>query len=347
MLCSIKGEEKKYQTKNDVECLLSNLKDNIVELDLSTNVFEPEAMEEICKKINEMKNLQIIRLDGIFSTLKKQDMLKCLSLICSALKDKKLIELDLSNNALSCEFPEEFYFLIKNLKTLKFLRIRNGGIGLKGGNILGEMIEHLESLEYLDLAQNRFFSFPEKLSSGLLKLKHLSVLKLEYNTIEKDSLELFLEKLKDKSIEVLDITDNILSVSGCKYLGELFNNWNLKELRMGDCLARNEGVLEFLKFANKKYIPLNLPGGFDNDIDFVLDISYNEWDQDCVEGLALFCEKYKLRQINISGNFYEDDEPITSVCDKYGGQVILEEEDFENTENYSGLDTITEMVKNL
>lgn len=346
MLCSIKGEEKKYQTKKDVEFLLPKLTETIVELDLSTNVFEPEAMEEICSKICKMKNLQIIRLDAIFSTLKRQDMLKCLSLICNALIDKRLIELDLSNNALSCEFPEEFYNLIKNLRTLKFLKIRNGGIGLKGGNLLGEMIEHLINLEYLDIAQNRFFSFPEKLSNGLLKLNNLSILKLEYNTIEKDSLELFLEKLKNKPIEFLDITDNILSVKGCKYLGELFNSWNLKELRMGDCLARNEGIIEFLKYANKKYVPLNLPGGFDNEIDFTLDISYNEWDQECMDDLVNFCEKYKIKQINISGNFYDDDEPITNVCDKYGGQVILEEDD-ESIEGFSGLETITEMVKNL
>ncbi|EQB62219.1 ran specific gtpase-activating protein [Vairimorpha apis BRL 01] len=174
------------------------------------------------------------------------------------------------------------------------------------------MIEHLINLEYLDIAQNRFFSFPEKLSNGLLKLNNLSILKLEYNTIEKDSLELFLEKLKNKPIEFLDITDNILSVKGCKYLGELFNSWNLKELRMGDCLARNEGIIEFLKYANK----IN------------------------------FCEKYKIKQINISGNFYDDDEPITNACDKYGGQVILEEDD-ESIEGFSGLETITEMVKNL
>lgn len=331
MLFSLKHEEKKYCTKEDITPVIVQLTrsiDTIQELDFTSNVFKPEAVVELCKCIRKMKNLKNIILEGIFATLSKSEMETCFKDICSSLKDKKLILLDLSNNALSSDLPEEFTDLLSNLNTLKFLKIRNCGLGYKGGNIIGECLDKLtdkNNFEYLDIAQNRFFNFPEKLCEGISNFKRLSVLRLEYNTIEKISMTQALKVIKDFPLEVLDIRDNFLDVEGCKLLGEIFATCNIRELVMGDCMTYSEGMLEFIKYANNKFVSMGLPGDCTDFVECVLDVSYNDWEQECIEDLIHFCKKYFIKKLFITGNLYDDSSELMKAMHKYGGELIYNE----------------------
>ncbi|WUR03517.1 Ran GTPase-activating protein 1 (rna1) [Vairimorpha necatrix] len=353
MLYSLKNEEKKYEKKEDLQKILKYLENNqetIKELDLSSNVFLPDAMAELCKYIKKIKNLKTIILDGIFTTLTKEEMLECFKLISLSITGKDIILLDLSNNALSSELPIEFINLLSNLNSLKFLNIRNCGLGKKGGDIIGECFVNLktkDNLEYLDIAQNRFFVFPEKLILGINSLKNLNVLKLEYNTIEKITMTKALEILKNHPLEILDIRDNFLNIEGCKILGEIFATWNIRELYMGDCLCQNEGILEFIKNANKKFTSMNLPGDCKEDNDIVLDISYNDWEQDCVEELTDFCDKYNIKKLIITGNFYEDESQLNKVMREYGGELVSQEEENEEEKKGEVDETLISMLKNI
>lgn len=353
MLFSLKNEEKKYYTKEDVEVIikeLSNNMDTIEEIDLTSNVFKPEAMEEICKIISKMKKLKSVILDEIFTTLNKEEMLISFRFISLALKDKNLVVLDISNNALSSELPEEFINLLSESNNLKFLKIRNCGLGYKGGDRIGECLLKLKiknNLEYIDIAQNRFFTFPEKLSEGVMSLSNLSVLKLEYNTIDKVTMTKFLKVLKNHPLEILDIRDNFLDVEGCRVLGEIFSTWNLRELMIGDCLARTDGILEFIRYASKKFSSMKLPGDCKEDDEIILDLSNNDWEQECIIELADFCEKYFIKRIFVNGNMYDDDEYLLNAVSKYGGEVVKDEIIFDEEFKSDIDDTLIKMVGKL
>ncbi|KAK6089830.1 hypothetical protein P3W45_001178 [Vairimorpha bombi] len=353
MLFSLKNEERKYYTKEDVEVIvkdLSNNMDTIEEIDLTSNVFKPEAMEEICRVISKMKKLKSVILDEIFTTLNKEEMLSCFRHISLALKDKNLVVLDISNNALSSELPKEFFNLLSESNSLKFFKIRNCGLGHKGGNLIGECLNNLKvknNLEYLDIAQNRFFTFPEKLSEAVMSLSNLSVLKLEYNTIEKITMTKFLRVLKNHPLEILDIRDNFLDVEGCRILGEIFATWNLRELMIGDCLAHTEGILEFIRYANKKFSSMKLPGDCKEDDEVILDLSHNDWEQECIEKIADFCEKYSIKKIFVNGNMYDDDEYLINAVSRYGGEVVKDDVNFDEEAKSDIDDTLINMVGKL
>lgn len=353
MLFSLKNEEKKYYTAEDVQVIIKELENNldtIDEIDLTSNVFKPEAMKEISKIISKMPNLKSVILDEIFTTLSKEEMLNSFRQISIALKNKKLIVLDISNNALSSELPQEFINLLSESNDLKFFKIRNCGLGRKGGDLIGECLSKLKTknnLEYLDIAQNRFFTFPDKLCEGVMSLTNLSVLKLEYNTIEKVTMSKFLKVLKNHPLEILDIRDNFLDVEGCRILGEIFSTWNLRELMLGDCLAHSEGILEFIKYANKKFSSMELPGSCKEEEDVIIDLSNNDWEQECITEIADFCKKYSIQKIFINGNLYDDDEYLIKTVSNYGGEVVRDDIDFEAEMRNDIDDTLIKMVGKL
>lgn len=352
MLYSLKNEEKKYTDKRDVEEIVKDLSLTplrITGLDFTSNVFKPAAMAEICKCIDKMDNLTTVILDEIFTTLVKEDMLKCFSMISKSLMGKKIEHLDLSNNALSSELPEEFINLLMSLDTLKHFNIRNCGLGLLGGDKIGECLSKCrESLEYIDIAQNRFFKFPQELKKGIAGLNNVKTLRLEFNTIEKDTMSEFLTVLADKPIEVLDIRDNFLNINGCKTLGELFSSLDFKELLVGDCLMHDEGVKVFLKHASEKRVSLGLPGDIETSTYCsVLDLSYNDFEQDCVDLLEDFCVRYQIGRLVINGNFFEEINSLKSSIEKYGGVLISEDEVVEDPNKSDIDDSIVGMVSNL
>lgn len=350
MLFSLKNEEKKYNDKNDVKEIVRDLMldpKKITGIDFTSNVFKPLAMEELCKCIEKMDNLTTVILDEIFTTLVKEDMLACFSMISKALIGKPIEHLDLSNNALSAELPSEFLSLLSSLNTLKCFKIRNCGLGLIGADKLGECFLQLENkgnLEYIDLAQNRFFKFPQVLSKGLESLTNLKTLKLEFNTIEKDSMSSFLNVLFDKPLEFLDIRDNFLNLDGCKTLGDLFCVLDFKELHVGDCLMHDEGVKAFLEHGSKKMASLVLPGDVESkEYCSVLDLSYNDFEQDCVKLLIDFTSKYQIGTLLINGNFFEDTDDLIKAMEIYGGQLIVEDKLTEEQTNNEIDESLAEM----
>ncbi|EOB11395.1 Ran GTPase-activating protein [Nosema bombycis CQ1] len=337
MLFSLKNQEKKYIDKSDTESIVKDLMINpekITELDLTSNVFKPKAFEGICECIEKMKNLKFVVLDEIFTTLVKEDMLSCFVMVSKALMNKNLEVLDLSNNALSSDLPNEFLDLLSSLDSLKVLKVRNCGLGLMGADKLGECFTRLKkgNLEYLDLAQNRFFKFPQILAIGLSTLKNLRVLHLEFNTIEKDSMSSFLPLLLDKPLEILDIRDNFLNLKGCQTLGEMFCVMDLKELMIGDCLMHDEGVKAFLKEASTRPVTLGLPGDIEVNVNCeLLDLSYNDFEQESLNLLVDFVEKYQIRKLLINGNYFEETDKLKTTMEKYGG-VLVEEDEYKEEE---------------
>lgn len=332
MKFSICDQKKKYETMKDTEDVIEGITrslDELVEIDLSGNYFSGEAIEGICEVLKDARNLRIVNLSSVFLGLDKERLHHNLILLSNMLANHKIQKIDLSDNAISSDFPEEFGKFVSESTDLMHLKMNNCGLGKIGGNRLGECLKKIRNknmLEIVDVAQNRFFSFPEVLSEALVLFDNIKELRLQYNTIEEETMFEFLRAFKNHELEVFDIRDNFLSPEGASYLGDLYCKWNLRELRVGDCMMGNEGVKDFLKKANTKLSPMMLPGDYDGERKgIILDISYNELEQDAMELLLEFCKKNLVKELAIFGNYHEDVAEIISVVKEQGGIVVTEE----------------------
>ncbi|AFN82995.1 RAN specific GTPase-activating protein [Encephalitozoon romaleae SJ-2008] len=333
MIFSIGDQKKKYETREDVSEVVEEIRkslDELVEVDLSGNHFSEEAMEEICNVLQDAKNLCVINLSSAFLGLDKEKLYSNLVMLSNMLRTHKIQKIDLSDNAISSEFPPEFGEFISSSTDLVHLKMNNCGLGKVGGGRLGNYllgISDKSKLEVVDIAQNRFFSFPKELSDALLKFENIKELRIQYNTIEEETMLLFLRSFSNHSLEVLDIRDNFLSLEGSRYLGDLYCEWNLKELRVGDCMMGNEGVKEFLRKASKKFIPMSLPGDYNSRRErIILDISYNEFEQDAVELLIDFCRRNTIKELGVFGNYYDDISDVVEIVERQGGIVVTKEQ---------------------
>lgn len=332
MKFSIADQKKTYETVADVSEVvhdMAQIQDELVEVDISGNHFSPEAMEEICSVLGNAKNLRVVNLASVFLGLDKGKVHHNLAILSQALGKHKIQMIDLSDNAISSDFPEEFGDFISKTTELMHLRMDNCGLGRIGGDRLGESLKRIvdkSKLEIVEIAQNRFFSFPPALCEALVGFDNIRELRIQYNTIEEETMLEFLQAFREHALEVFDIRDNFLSVEGSRHLGELYCRWNLRELRTGDCMMGNEGVKEFLRRANRKFSPMMLPGDYEvGRSGIVLDISYNEFEQDAVELLVEFCSKNTVKELVVFGNYYEDVGEVTQVVVEKGGRVVTKE----------------------
>ncbi|KAG0441259.1 Ran GTPase-activating protein 1 [Dictyocoela muelleri] len=334
---SIENEGKVYETKEDVEPLLKYLTPRTRTINLCGNVFHPEALEHFLKNItkNRIRSLNIMR---IFSTFHSESIAKCLNIISTYINPLDLHELDMSENALSCNFTEEFINFLKKLKNLRVLCIRDCGLGPIGGEKLAEILDSIENktnLEQIEISNNKLSTSGARLGEALSKFPNLESIKIAANGIQKDDIEKIISNFAEHTLRVFDITDNFLSKSGCKLLGSLYSDWEIEELHIGDCLMRDDGFEQFVSGALDKIKFKPIVGGFDEERRLLLDISYNEITQQSMKRLIEFVENENLISISIEGNEFEDLSNLRVALEKQNAKLIgnIEKVHYENVEN--------------
>lgn len=329
MQINLEGENKLYKTKECVKELIEKIKGNestILEINFTGNVFYTEPLDYLFEHISKIEKLQKCILVGVLATLPKDVMISNLKIISKKLPTKHLEVLNLSDNALSCELPQEFRDFFHSLDKLRILQLNNCGLGKIGGSWLADTLLGMKNrvnLKVIELAQNKFQTFPKNLGTALQYHTGLEEIKIQYNTIGKEHMDDFISSFEDLKLKVLDIRDNELSLKGCEMLGKFFMNWEIEELYIGDCLMSNEGFELFLSFASQKEETPILHGSFiEPKQKFILDVSSNEIKQSGVEALVKFCKDRHVDKLFIQGNEYDDCYELVNLIGKKGGKVI-------------------------
>lgn len=337
MQINLEGQNKLYKTVEDVNDIANQVRENsrsLVELNLTGNVFYPEAMEYLFEEVSKAQKIKKCIFVGILATLPKAIMLTNLKIMCNKLPTKKLELLDLSDNALSCELPDEFRNFFHSMERLMILKINNCGLGEKGGNWLADTLlgmKYKNTLEVIELAQNKFINFPLKLGVALEQFTSLEELRIHYNTIDQKSMDTFLKSFENHSLRILDIRDNALSTEGCRMLGSFFVYWDIEEIYLGSCLMSTEGLNVFLEKASEKLDRPCLHGSFiEYKRKFILDISNNEIEQAGIDALIKFFDNHHVDKLYIQGNEYDDCGELVKLIELKGGKVIHDYEDDKN-----------------
>lgn len=335
MIISIQKQTKIYKNLEDITSLINKIEEpqQITELNISGNTFYPEALSPLFT----LQFTQLTKLDisNIFAALPKHLMHEGLNIICNSIDSSKLTHLNISENAISCDFTENFKNFLKNLKNCKSLKMSNCGFGEKGGILLSEILMRIAiktNLVSIDLSRNKLTESGGTLGIVFAKFINLKNIKMQYNNISSVHMEVFIKSLEEHVIHELDLRDNVISKEGCELLGRFFVDWKLKVLKISDCLIRNDGIECFIREATKKRVFYYTPGSIYNNHKICFDISYNDLDQSAVDQLALFMKRNYLKELNIAGNEFDNIFVLKEIAKEKKIKLIVEEEE-ESDEN--------------
>ncbi|KAM0677974.1 Ran GAP Rna1 [Binucleata daphniae] len=350
MIFSIAGQKKRYETEesvSDLIIILENNKDKITEINFRDNVFLQPALLPLFKAIKQIQNLKKITLSRIFSALPKETMMECFKIILENLNPENLHFLDLSQNAISCNFPEFFTNFLQKLDKLKTLKIDNCGLGTTGGVNLAKALKNIKNksdLHSIDISTNKLVSSAKELGEALNEFTNLEEVYIQYNNVDRESMLAFLRSFENHSLSKLDLRDNFINVCGCELLGEYFVTWDLEELRMGDCLIKDEGLKAFVNNAKEKIKYTMYQGGYTGNEGIELDLSFNGITNEGIKELEEFLCDVNVKLLRIEGNYFFECDDLTFLVQNNGGEIIYEEED-SMEENL--IEEVHEKLKNL
>ncbi|ELQ76581.1 Ran GTPase-activating protein [Trachipleistophora hominis] len=325
MLLSIADEGKRYKDTKDVQKLFPKISDEIKTVNLTGNVFHSPALRELFKELKKIKKLERLIASKIFSALPSSELLIGLSIIGEFVDPANLVELDLSENAISTVLPETFVEFLTRADKLKVLRMSDCGLGAIGGKNLAMALEQIKdksSLEYIDISKNKLDYGATEMGKTLSAFPNLKTIKIQYNSIKRASMDDFIKSFELYFPTSLDLRDNLISVEGCKNLGKYFVSWETEELFLGDCLVGNEGLEAFIAEASKK-ISKEAEDKSTNNL--VLDFSYNNISQQGVNLLESYSKHITVKKLMIYGNDFEDCSALVGHISKNKGRVVYED----------------------
>ena len=130
--------------------------DKINGIELSGNSIGFDVAKELSLKIQTLESLEIVNYRDIFVSRLKSDLPKSLYELIVALKNKKIISLDLSDNAFGPIGVASFDFYLTQCSTLKKLYVENNGLGPEGAESLAKaLLSSNIRLEELRISRNR------------------------------------------------------------------------------------------------------------------------------------------------------------------------------------------------
>lgn len=114
--------------------------------------------KHLSEKIKDLLNLQYANFNDIFVGRKKDQIPDAIKDLISAIMDKEVRILNLSNNAFGPIGVQSIDFYIKNTKNLMELYIENCGLGPEGSELLADLLienPNKVKLEVLVINRNR------------------------------------------------------------------------------------------------------------------------------------------------------------------------------------------------
>lgn len=357
---SIHDHQKTYETGDSIKDVLISITDQHDSFDFSGNRFFLDAFRKLMERLSKCKVKKLI-LNNSFATIPYEQLLNCLE--CFAQLDASYLEeLDISDNAISAKIPPFFYDFLVECKNLKILKIHNCGLGAKGSKNLSDAIkaiEHKDNLEYVDIGKNKLDHGADHMCEALSHFKNLKTLKIQYNTIPRETMDKCLNHLQGLDLNHLDLTDNVVSIEGCKILGRMLRHMNT--LYLGDCLIEDNGLDALISaFEDKKVEQPTKKDDLEDSTEVEellvgaihklkvyedekreLDISYNDLTQSSINLLVDKLKPLNLSQLHIFGNDWDDIVDLVNKSKETETYIIDEEED-DSIAEYKRLDFLLE-----
>ncbi|KAH7163103.1 hypothetical protein B0J13DRAFT_537822 [Dactylonectria estremocensis] len=345
-LFSLEGKGLKLDTEADLEPYIAELRANDVEeVRLLGNTLGVGACKLLGEVLATKKNVQVANLADIFTGRLLNEIPEALSsLLTSILNLPKLNTINLNDNAFGLNTQAPLVAFLASHVPLQHLYLNNNGLGPHAGILIADSLSELHAKKVAARNEGQDVPDLETVICGRNRLENgsmtawaktyslhnkIKVIKMVQNGIRQEGIShLLTEGLSHATeLQILDLQDNTLTITGAKALAKVVAGWTvLQELGVGDSLMGGKGaVLVSKALAEGKNTKLE-----------ILRLQFNEI---TAPGLKGFTTAAKvglpaLKRIELNGNmFSEDDESITVLQElleerkeKFGGDTVVEDD---------------------
>ena len=252
-ICKVEGK-KLWDDPKDMSKIILDLeenKDKITGIDLSQNSIGIECAKILKEPISKISNLSKVNYRDLFVSRLKEDLPISLKYLMESLKDKKIIYLDLSDNAFGPTAIKSFNFFLEENTTLKELHLENNGLGPEGAEEVANSLlkNNNMKLSLIKLNRNRLenkgaIAF-SKVFSQMKSLEHVEIFQ---NGIKEEGMIEVIKSFNDnRNLKVIKINDNWIK-SGAKIFSEIIPNLShLKILDISDLKIGNSNAILIFK----------------------------------------------------------------------------------------------------
>lgn len=118
---------------------LAPFMDNPRHIQLSNKSFTSEAATLIASKLSTFKNIEVADISDIIAGRPEDDALLTLKIICDSIAGNKLVELNVSDNALGAKGVNSCHGVI-TCKTLQRLYVCNNGLSAEAAELIAQLL---------------------------------------------------------------------------------------------------------------------------------------------------------------------------------------------------------------
>lgn len=315
------GLNQKFNSKEDVESKLTDLKPGVTVASFGGNSYGVGACEAIAEKLAQIETLEIANLDDMFTGRLREEIPRSMDALLTALLHcPNLHTVNLSDNAFGIATVAPLEQFLAEHTPLQHLILANNGFGPEAGAKVGLALEklaakkkaanHPAKLETVICGRNRLENGSMQAWSRFIKA-HGSIkdLRLYQNGIRQEGIELLmLEGLKyAPELQTLDLQDNTFTELGSSAMAGVLPSWPaIKKISVSDCLLSAKGgelvaaALRSESLAGLEYLHLQ----------------YNEIDE---TGLKIIADAVEhnlknLKLLELNGNrFSEEHEHVDYI----------------------------------
>ena len=231
---------------------------------LAGNTLGAPAAETLAPLLAAQQSLHTARLADLFTGRLLHEIPPALSSLLTALTQcPRLHTVDLSDNAFGLNTVAPLAAFLRAHVPLRHLILNNNGMGPRAGAQLGDALAELAArkeaarkegksedevpdLETIACGRNRLEAGSMRAWAGALRAHpRIKALRLPQNGIRPEGIATLLsEGLQGcERLEVLDLQDNTLTVTGGRALAGVVGGWTaLRELQIGDCYLTARGA---------------------------------------------------------------------------------------------------------
>ena len=130
---------------------------NVELITLSGNSYGREACDYIASVLASKETPKLTKVDfnDLFVGRKLDELPGSLEVLVRSLMDKKIEYLDMSNNAFGPAGIKSFDFLLKEMASLKVLKVTNCGLGPEGGEMIANALKENKDLKLVQFSAGR------------------------------------------------------------------------------------------------------------------------------------------------------------------------------------------------
>ncbi|XP_065894790.1 uncharacterized protein [Dysidea avara] len=211
-----------------------------------------------------------------------------LVLVCSAIRNRQLLTLNLSGNCITDNVAGELAYVITSRGCIENLHLKRCSLKYHAIQMIIAALAQIKSLKYLDLSCNNMSYADLDVASVVLSNQSLENLNLSHCTLQEGTMSVIVKTINYANLKILNVSGNHVSdATACCMVVLLVNAVGLHGLCLSQCGLQENVLIRLMRNTNS---PLKH-----------LDVSYNAISDDAAKYVAdLVLKSTMLTHLDLS-----------------------------------------------